>query len=67
LGWATTTERYGSEFAWDRAEDKRWAHPKKASRDEQRRAKMLAGVRQAECSDDTREHSVAPRTPVEYA
>jgi hypothetical protein len=67
LGWAVTTARYGAEFAWDRAADKRRAHPEKASRDEQRMMKMLSDLGQVYRSDYTREHKVAPRTHVDFA
>ena len=65
-------ERYGREFAHDKAAAARRAHPERASHDEQRVMKMLAGLGQGdllagEPVDYVREHGVAPSTHVDFA
>jgi very-short-patch-repair endonuclease len=72
LGFAATVERYGRDFAHERAADARRAHPERASHDEQRVMKMLAGLGQGdllagETVDYRREHKVAPSTHVDFA
>ena len=72
LGFAVTRERYGQEFAHDLAAASRAAHPERASHDEQRMMKMLAGLGQGdllagEPVDYRREYKVAPSTHVDFA
>ena len=72
LGFAATVERYGREFAHDKAAATREAHPERASHDEQRVMKMLAGLGQGdllagEAVEYVREHKVAPSTHVDFA
>jgi hypothetical protein len=72
LGWATTVERYGKEFAHDRAAATRRAHPERASHDEQRMMKLLAGLGQGdllagEPVEYAREYRVAPGIHVDFA
>ena len=44
LGWAATVARHGSEFAWDRAADKRRAHLDRMSRDERKVMTLLGDL-----------------------
>jgi len=72
LGFAATVERYGRDFAHDKAAAAREAHPERASHDEQRVMKMLAGLGQGdllggEPVDYRREFKVAPSTHVDFA
>jgi len=72
LGFAATVERYGREFAHDKAAASREAHPERASHDEQRVMKMLAELGQGdllagEQVDYQREFKVAPNTHVDFA
>ena len=72
IGFAVTVERYGRDFAHDKAAASREAHPERASHDEQRAMKMLAGLGQGdllagESVEYRREHKVAPSTYVDFA
>ena len=72
IGFAVTVERYGRDFAHDKAAASREAHPERASHDEQRAMKMLAGLGQGdllagEPVEYRREHKVAPSTYVDFA
>ncbi|MGH2409831.1 MAG: hypothetical protein ACRDGS_05605, partial [Chloroflexota bacterium] len=72
LGFAVTRERYGQEFAHDLAAASRAAHPERASHDEQRMMKMLAGLGQGDLLAGEsvyyrREYKVAPSTHVDFA
>ena len=72
LGFAVTVERYGREFAHEKAAEGRRAYPERASHDEQRMMKLLAGLGQGdllagEAVDYQREHRVAPSTHVDFA
>jgi very-short-patch-repair endonuclease len=48
IGFAVTAERYGRDFAHERAAAARRAHPERASHDEQRMMKLLAGLDQGD-------------------
>jgi very-short-patch-repair endonuclease len=72
IGFAVTVERYGRDFAHDKAAASREAHPERASHDEQRTMKMLASLGQGdllagESVEYRREHKVAPSTYVDFA
>jgi very-short-patch-repair endonuclease len=72
LGFAATVERYGPEFAHDKAAASREAHPERASHDEQRVMAMLAGLGQGDLLAGEnvayrREHKVAPSIHVDFA
>ncbi len=67
LGFATTTERHESEFAWDRAADKGRAHLDRISRDEKQVMALLGDLGHDYRNHYTREHKVAPRTHVDFA
>jgi hypothetical protein len=72
LGYAVTAARYGAEFAHDKAAASREAHPERASQDEQRVMKLLAGLGQGdllagEHVDYRREFKVAASIHVDFA
>jgi hypothetical protein len=72
IGFAVTVERYGREFAQERAAASRRAHPERASNDEQRMMKLLAGLGQGdllagEPVEYAREYKVASSIHVDFA
>jgi hypothetical protein len=72
LGWAATVERYGRDFAHDRAAAERRTHPERASHDEQRAMLLLAELGQGdllagEPVEYAREYKVASSTHVDFA